>query len=325
MKTHLYDSYQRRINYLRLSVTDRCNFKCQYCMPETGSINQMHQDILSYEDLLMVAEVAVSLGVEKIRITGGEPLLREGIIDFLKQLKSLQGLNYLALTTNGYFLFEKATQLFDLGVTSLNVSMDSLDPVNFNAITRTGYFKKVLDGVLHAYQLGIPIKINVVVMKGINDHEILDFTDLAKHYKINVRFIEFMPSSVCASLEGISSEAIYRQIATHYQIEKQSNDNHSGPSQDYRIVDGKGRIGIISAISCPFCSSCNRIRVTSKGGMKNCLFSDDETDLKPYLKAGDIAGLKQAILTNVMMKPEKHDVHWGDADNPSLRMASVGG
>jgi GTP 3',8-cyclase len=325
MKSHLYDSYQRRINYLRLSVTDRCNFRCQYCMPEAGSINQMHQDILSYEDLLMVAEAAVSLGVEKIRITGGEPLLREGIIDFLRQVKSLPGLNYLALTTNGYTLVEKATQLYDLGVTSLNVSLDSLDPVNFNAITRTGYFKKVLDGVLLAYQLGIPIKINVVVMKGINDHEILDFVDLAKRYNINVRFIEFMPSSVCASLEGISAEEIYRQIATHYQIEKQNNDNHSGPSQDYRIIGGKGRIGIISAMSCPFCSSCNRIRVTSTGGMKNCLFSDDEIDLKPYLQVRDLNGLSQAMLRNVLMKPEKHDVHWGDAENPSLRMASVGG
>lgn len=323
MKSPLYDRFDRRINYLRLSVTDRCNFRCQYCMPEAGIKNQVHRDILSYEDLIMVAESAVSLGVEKIRITGGEPLLREGIIGFLTRLKSLSGLKYLALTTNGYSLAEKADQLKKLGVTSLNVSMDSLDPDNFHAITRTGYLKAVLDGVLHAYQLGIPVKINVVVLKGVNDHEILDFADLARLYKINIRFIEFMPSSACSKLEGVSAEDVYRQIAAHYQIEKQNNGNYSGPSQDYRILGGRGRIGIISAMSCPFCSSCNRIRVTSTGGMKNCLFSDDETDLKPYLKTGDVAGLKQAILSNVMMKPEKHNVHWDD--NPSLRMASVGG
>lgn len=325
MKKHLYDSFDRRINYLRLSVTDRCNFRCQYCMPATGINKQMHKDILSYEDLMMVAKAAVSLGVEKIRITGGEPLVREGIVDFLGDLKALPSLDYLALTTNGYTLSQHVEKLSEIGVTSINVSLDSLDEKRFNSITRTGHLKPVLEGLRDAYVMGIPVKINVVVMKGVNDHEILDFAALANHYRWSIRFIEFMPSSVCSTLEGISSDEIYNRISSRYQLEKVSNSDHSGPSQDYRIVGGEGRIGIISAMSCPFCSSCNRIRITSTGGMKNCLFSDDETDLKPYLRERDSHGLKMAMWDNVLKKPEKHHVHWGDSVNPALQMASVGG
>lgn len=325
MNSQLYDSYQRRINYLRLSVTDRCNFRCQYCMPDNGIEKQQHKDILSYEDLMLISRAAVSLGVEKIRITGGEPLVRAGIIDFLARLKALPGLDYLALTTNGYLLEKHADSLKEIGVTSLNVSLDSLDASRFAAITRTGNLALVLKGLQRAHQLEIPIKVNVVVMKGVNDHEILDFAALAWRYDISVRFIEFMPSSVCSSLQGISSADIQACIAGRYHLEEVGSDNHSGPAQNYRIVGGRGRIGVISAMSCPFCSSCNRIRVTSGGKMKNCLFSDDETDLKPFLTGGDIDALSHAMIANVLKKPEKHHVHWGESGRNSLLMARVGG
>ncbi|SEA29930.1 cyclic pyranopterin monophosphate synthase subunit MoaA [Desulfuromusa kysingii] len=326
MKTYLYDSCHRKINYLRLSVTDRCNFRCQYCMPAGGIVKRAHSEVLSFEELLQLAKTAVSLGVEKIRVTGGEPLLRKGILDFLAEIKSIPGLKYLAVTTNGHNLLQTAPRLQQIGLTSLNVSVDSLDPDTFATVTRTGELKPVLDGIRYAHALGIPIKLNVVVMRGINDHEIVNFATLANDYNWSVRFIELMPSSPCnANLKGVSADEIYQTISKQYLLEKLNNNELSGPSQDYKLVGGKGRIGVISAMSCPFCSSCNRIRITSTGGMKNCLFNEEETDLKPYLAAGDLYGLKQAMIENVLLKPEKHHIHWGDSVNPSLQMVSVGG
>jgi GTP 3',8-cyclase len=326
MKNYLYDGCHRRINYLRLSVTDRCNFRCQYCMPADGILKRSHQDVLSFEELLLLSKVAVSLGVEKIRVTGGEPLLRSGILDFLAELKSLRGLDYLAVTTNGHNLLDTASELKKIGVTSLNVSVDSLDSATFAAVTRTGGLGSVLEGIHYAHELGIPIKLNVVVMKDINEHEIVDFAMLAFHYNWSVRFIEFMPSSAChAGLRGVSADEIHQKISSVYPLVPLNSDKHSGPSQDYKLVGGIGKVGIISAMSCPFCSSCNRIRITSTGGMKNCLFNEEETDLRPYLSTGDIHGLKQAMIENVLMKPEKHHVSWCSEVNHSLQMSSIGG
>jgi cyclic pyranopterin phosphate synthase len=295
-------------------------------MPASGITRKGHQDILSYEDFMLIAGAAVSLGVEKIRITGGEPLLRKGILNFLCDLKKLPGLNYLAVTTNGHSLLRDAARLRDIGVTSLNVSMDSLVPETFHSITGYGRLTQVLDGIHYADMLGVPIKLNVVVMKGINDHEIPDFAALACRYGWNVRFIEFMPSYVChPGLKGVCAEQIYNRITSRYRLEKLSRDQVSGPSQDYRIIDGKGRIGIISAMSCPFCHACNRLRITSVGGLKSCLFSDSEMDLKPHLRTKNFIGLRNLMRMGAMQKPQRHHVHWNDDINPSLQMACVGG
>ncbi|MCD6526654.1 MAG: GTP 3',8-cyclase MoaA [Desulfuromonas sp.] len=322
----LYDRYQRRINYLRLSVTDRCNFRCVYCMPAEGIDKCSHFDILSYEKLLMVAEAALDLGIEKIRLTGGEPLIRKGILPFIDRLNALPQLKQLAVTTNGFNLLKTAGPLKDIGIERLNISLDSLQPQRFKKITRLGSFQPVWDGILLAESLGLPLKLNMVVMRGINDDEILDFAALTLRYNWSVRFIEYMPNSDGSPHErGLCADEIYRRINTIYPLEKTENQQLSGPATNYRIKGAKGTVGIISALSCSFCSSCNRVRVTSTGVMRNCLFSHQETDLRPYLDCSDFEGLKAAIAQNVAKKPLGHNVEWTAAGLPELHMSKVGG
>lgn len=329
MVTPLYDSYQRRINYLRLSVTDRCNFRCIYCMPECGVSKCSHNDILSYENFLLMAQTAVSLGVEKIRITGGEPLVRKGILPFIGQLTSLVGLKQLVLTTNGYNLLHYAKPLRELGIDSLNVSLDSLQAQRFKKITRIGSLSQVWKGIMLADTLGIPLKLNMVVMRGINDNELADFAALTLEHNWSVRFIEYMPNADGSRCErGLSAQEIYQRINAIYPLEKIDRTPLSGPATNYRIggkLRAQGTIGIISALSCSFCSFCNRIRVTSTGRMRNCLFAEDETDLRPYLEAGDVAGLKTAITAAVDNKPHSHQTSWNYNHTPALQMSRVGG
>lgn len=322
----LYDRYQRRINYLRLSITDRCNFRCIYCMPADGVAKCTHGDILSYEKFMTLSKAALALGVEKIRITGGEPLVRKGILTFLEQLNSLEGLKQLVLTTNGYNLLQTAAPLRDIGIHRLNVSLDTLNAKRFEEITRIGTLEPVWNGILLADSLGLPIKLNMVVMKGVNDDEIADFASLTLRYNWSVRFIEYMPNSDGSQHErGLCADDIYQRIHSVYPLEKIDNQDLAGPASNYKIKGAKGTIGIISALSCSFCSSCNRIRVTSTGMMRNCLFADHETDLRPYLEIGDFEGLKAAIRTSVDEKPRQHHVKWNNNQSSALHMSKVGG
>lgn len=326
MEQPLYDRYQRKINYLRLSVTDRCNFRCIYCMPAEGIEQCSHQHILSYENFYSIAQTAVALGIEKIRLTGGEPLIRKGILPFMQRLKDLDGLKQLVVTTNGFNLLHTAKPLHDLGIHYLNVSLDTLKPDRFEHITRIGALKPVWDGLLCADTLGIPLKLNMVVMRGINDDEIADFAALTLKYNWSVRFIEYMPNADGTKHErGLSSEEIYQRINKLYPLEKINHRQLAGPATNYRMKGAKGTIGIISALSCSFCSSCNRLRVSSTGVLRNCLFSDQETDLKPYLEQGDLIGLKYAIIANVDQKPQQHDVSWNKNELPNLHMSKIGG
>lgn len=322
----LYDRYQRRINYLRLSVTDRCNFRCIYCMPADGVAKCSHDDVLSYEYFYLIAKAAIALGVEKIRITGGEPLIRKGILSFIAQLRTLPELKQLVITTNGFNLHQMARPLSEIGIDQLNVSLDTLNPQRFEQISRIGALPPVWDGIMLAHSLAIPIKLNMVVMRGINDDEIEAFAALSLKYNWSVRFIEYMPNADGSSNErGLCAKEIYARIQAKYPLQKLDSYSLSGPATNYRISGAPGTIGIISALSCSFCSSCNRIRVTSTGKVKNCLFSDDETDLRPYLKSEDMEGLKQAIIANVDDKPLQHAVHWGAGVASSLHMSKVGG
>ena len=326
MEQPLYDRYQRKINYLRLSVTDRCNFRCIYCMPAEGIDQCSHKQILSYENFYSIAETAVALGIEKIRLTGGEPLIRKGILPFMQRLNDLDGLKQLVITTNGFNLLQTAKPLCDLGIHYLNVSLDTLKADRFERITRIGTLNPVWEGLILADSLGIPLKINMVVMRGINDDEIADFAALTLKYNWSVRFIEYMPNSDGSKHDrGLSSEEIYQRINRLYPLEKISHRQLAGPATNYRMKGAKGTIGIISALSCSFCSSCNRLRVSSTGVLRNCLFSDQETDLKPYLQQGDLQGLKQAIIANVDQKPQQHHVSWSKKDLPNLHMSKIGG
>ncbi len=324
----LVDSLGRNINYLRLSVTDRCDLRCVYCMPKEGIAKQGHAAVLSYEELLLIAETAIDLGIEKIRITGGEPLVRAGIIGFLEKLSAIPGLHHLAISTNGLLLAGMAADLHAAGVQRLNVSLDSLDPATFAEITRGGDLKRVLDGLDAAERAGFPPpKINCVIMRGANDAEILAFAEMTRERGNSVRFIEYMP---VVKEEGwqrycISGEEILQRIAASYPLEPVDKGPYAGPSRDFRIPGALGSIGIITAVSGHFCSECNRIRVTATGQAKGCLFCDDKTDLIPFLRPPDREGLAGVLRRIVAGKPERHNITRDGYGHKNFTMSQVGG
>jgi cyclic pyranopterin phosphate synthase len=323
----LTDSCGRKINYLRLAVTDRCNLRCSYCMPSEGVPQVAHADILSYEELFLVAQTAVSMGIEKIRVTGGEPLVRKGILGFLARLRTLPDLKQLVLTTNGLLLEEMATELRDAGVQSLNVSLDSFRPETFAQITRCGDVRQVLRGIAAAERAGIPVKINMVVMRGVNDDEIIDFAELTLHKSMAVRFIEYMPTIKAPDWQSlvIPGEEILGRLAQRFELKAQARTELSGPAENYRIEGASGTVGVITPLSGHFCSACNRIRLTSVGKVRSCLFSAQEYDLKPLLRAGDGAALKVALRRIVREKPDMHQLNYCTADHQAFAMSSVGG
>lgn len=324
----LVDPHGRKINYLRLSVTDRCNMRCFYCMPLEGIVKTVHDAVLSYEELLLIAETAVELGIEKIRITGGEPLIRSGIIGFLEKLAVIPGLSHLALTTNGLLLDQMADGLFQAGLQRLNISLDSLVPETFARITRGGDLTRVLSGLDAAERAGFPPpKINIVIMRGINDAEILDFACLTRERGNPVRFIEYMP---VVREDGwqrycISGDEILQRIAERYPLEPVDKGAYAGPSRDFRIPGARGSIGIITAVSGHFCSECNRIRVTATGQAKGCLFSDEKTDLVPFLRPADRQRLSEVLSRIVSSKPESHDISCAGYSHRNFTMSQVGG
>ncbi len=323
----LTDSYGRKINYLRLSVTDRCNMRCVYCMPAEGIRLVDHGDVLTYEQLLVIAGIAVRNGIEKIRVTGGEPLVRKGIIGFLEQLAEIPGLRQLVLTTNGLALQAMAEPLRRAGVQRLNISLDSLQPETFATITRGADLRQVLAGIEAARQADFPIKINMVAMRGINDAEILDFVALTLEKSLNVRFIEYMPAIRVDQWEArvVSGESILEKIASCYSFAIQERDGLAGPAQIFRINGAAGTFGIITPITGHFCEDCNRIRVTAAGKVRGCLFADDSLDLKSYLVQGDLDGLTTALRTVVTCKPKQHELTAGGQNYTSFAMAAVGG
>lgn len=324
----LIDSFGRKINYLRLSVTDRCNLGCRYCMPAEGIPKLNRSEILSYEELLLLARTAVQLGIEKIRVTGGEPLVRKGILTLLGKLSAIPGLRRLALTTNGMLLAEMAGDLKSAGVQHLNISLDSLHPDTFTRITRCGDLRKVLDGIRVAEETGFDIKINIVAMRGINDGEFNDFAGLTLTKPFAVRFIEYMPTMKEADWQSLvmPGDEIIEQIARHYPIKPICREDQlSGPSQNFQIEGAVGTIGIITPISRPFCGHCNRIRVTPTGVAKGCLFDGNEYDLRPLLRNGDETALGEALREVVLNKPERHLLSNPDPARKRFSMSKVGG
>jgi len=324
----LIDSFGRQINYLRLSVTDRCNLRCKYCMSTDGVAACQHKDILPYESLQLIAETAVSMGIEKIRITGGEPLVRNGIVPFLARLSGIDGLRHLAISTNGILLPEMAQDLFLAGVQRLNISLDSLQAEKYRQITCGGELKKVFAGLKAAAKAGFPPpKINVVAMRGFNDDEIIDFTEMTRDYGYSVRFIEYMPTldQPDWQKQAISGQEILDLISSKYELEEVEKGPYAGPSKDYRIPGAYGSIGIITAVSGHFCATCNRIRITSTGKAKSCLFSNHETDLTPWLQSRDKVGIRQKLEELVEKKPECHAVSIDGYEHENFLMSQVGG
>ena len=323
----LTDSQGRRINYLRLSVTDRCNLRCRYCMPPEGVPKLSHSDILSYEDLHRIAWQAVGLGLDKIRITGGEPLVRKGVVSFLEKLATIPGLTELVLSTNGVLLRQMARDLRRAGVQRLNVSLDSLKPETFARITRGGDLQQVLDGLDAAAQAGFPpVKINMVVMRGVNDDEVLDFAALTLHKAFTVRFIEYMPTMLDPDWRSlwVPGRELLERIEQRYPLRPLDTADRAGPARNFRIAGAAGTLGVITPISHHFCDRCNRIRVTATGMARGCLFAGCGVDLKPYLQAGDEA-LREVLRQIVTGKPVRHGLLAAQPAYSPFAMAHIGG
>ena len=330
----MIDQHNRNINYLRISVTDRCNLRCVYCMPKEGLSLIGHDDILRYEEILRVIRVAVRLGISKVRITGGEPLVRKGIVDFIASLKTMEGLNDISLTTNGIRLEEFAERLYRAGMRRINVSLDSLNPQTYAEITRGGNLSAVLKGIESAYRAGFaPIKINTVAIKGANDDEILDFASLTLDKPFQVRFIEMMALGSTGpeqSRHYLSNDLVMDKINRVYRLEPVNgrSNNMDGPAKRFRISGGTGEIGFISPVSHHFCHRCNRLRLTADGHLRACLLLDDEVDLKGPLRenCGDDI-LEKLIETTILGKPKGHSLVVNDRHlrKCAKEMSAIGG
>jgi cyclic pyranopterin phosphate synthase len=324
----LLDPHGRRVNYLRLSVTGRCNLRCCYCRPPGGEGGPAVGEILSDEDLLLLARTAVGIGIEKVRVTGGEPLLRKGIVRLLSRLGEIPGMKKLVLTTNGSLLREMAGGLRRAGVESLNVSLDSLVPERFARISGGGRLRPVLEGIEKAQECAFPhIKINVVVMRGVNDDEVSRFASLTLDRPLTVRFIEHMPLNGENPWPGLTvpGEEILSRIREISRLSPRDKEDLGGPARYFRMEGAAGEIGIITPVSCHFCGDCNRIRVTSEGVAKGCLFSLRDVDLKPFLAKGDAEGLRNTLRSVVGEKPSGHlFLREGHGGEP-VRMSRIGG
>ncbi|MFO7983730.1 MAG: GTP 3',8-cyclase MoaA [Desulfuromonadales bacterium] len=317
------DKHGRNINYLRLSVTDRCNLRCCYCMPAEGVPSCSHADILRYEDLLCIAEAAADLGIEKVRVTGGEPLVRKGIDSFLAELGTISGISEIVLTTNGLLLQDASLKLKSSGVDRLNVSLDSLDPRIYRRITRGGDFEQVLAGLEAAEKAGLRLKLNMVVMRGINDHEIEEFAALSLDRPWSVRFIEYMPSIRESQWQSrlVPGSEIFENLQHRFNLLPIAKSPLCGPARSYRIPDAAGTVGIVTPISDHFCSDCNRIRVTSRGLAKSCLLSRKSLDLRPVLGQG-LTEVREALASVIDGKSDRH--HFMD-DQQGFQMSCIGG
>ena len=312
----LKDTFSRTIDYIRISITDRCNLRCVYCMPSGGVKFLEHKDILQYEEIARILRVAVHAGVRKVRITGGEPLVRKNIISLIKMIKSIEGIHQLSLTTNGMLLERYAEELADAGLDRVNVSLDSLKAERYREITRGGDLEAVLRGIEAAERAGLtPIKINMVPIRGLNDDEIGEFAKITLTAPYQVRFIEFMPfvtEDIWNREKFISSEEIQslvEQIGTLVPATMKK----TGPARYFRFEGSAGVVGFISPISNHFCKECNRLRLTADGKLRPCLFSETEIDLKPALRSnGSDAEIKRLIELSIAVKPKGHSMRMED-------------
>ncbi|MGC8796255.1 GTP 3',8-cyclase MoaA [Thermodesulfovibrio sp.] len=318
------DNFNRNIDYLRVSVTDRCNLRCIYCMPQEGIKFVPHDEILRYEEILKIIRIATTIGISKIRITGGEPLVRKDIVSFIERLSKIQDIKDMAMTTNGTLLKKYAKDLYEAGLKRVNVSLDSLDENKFKTITRSGSLKDVLEGIEQAYKAGLyPIKINVVVMKGINDDEIEKFARWSMEVPYQIRFIEFMPigQNNWEKELFISGEEVKQKIENTVGSLIPVEIKKSGPAEYFILEGAKGLLGFISPLSAHICTRCNRLRLTAEGKLRPCLFSDREIDLKRILRSGASEDeIRQILIKAIQLKPQSL------SDNRPLRaMSTIGG
>lgn len=331
------DSHGRVIDYLRISLTDRCNFRCIYCMPEEGVKQMQHDEILRIEEILRVVRVAADMGVSKIRLTGGEPLVRKGVVDLVRGIAATPGIDKVSLTTNGVLLPRMAAELKEAGLSRVNISLDTLDAAQFTQITRCGTIDQTLNGIDAALEYGFdPVKVNAVVVRSLNQ-DLLAFARLSVDRPLHVRFIEYMPVGDSTGATGCGwgrqdvipsdevIETINRRAAeaglSQLQPAKERPEGW-GPARYYAFPDGQGTVGVISPLSRHFCSECNRLRLTADGKIRPCLFSDDEYDVRNALRTSDDdAAVRKVLLEALGAKPDEHH----DKVGTERGMSQIGG
>jgi len=328
--TQLIDRYSRRLDYLRISITDRCNLRCLYCMPPGGITKMDMEEILTYEEILRVVEIGANLGIEKIRLTGGEPLVRNGIDEFIPRLTAIPGIKDVSLTTNGVYLRDHLEGFRRAGIKRINVSLDSLRRFTYKRVTGFDALEQVWEGIQLALEMGFsPIKLNTVVMKDLNDHEVLDFAGLTLNYPLVVRFIEYMPSGVAKPeipIHHVPNASVKERISTLGRLVEVARDHFDGPADRFRFEGAPGEIGFIGARTHPFCHRCNRLRLTASGRLRPCLLSDLEEDLKTPIRSGATdRELADVFVKAAKSKPYAHSLAREEASPLGGRMSSIGG
>jgi cyclic pyranopterin phosphate synthase len=346
----LVDSHGRTLRDLRVSLTDRCNFRCLYCLPETEAAQNFYRGhwahlpnpapivqqwvdksfLLTFEEIERVIRVAVALGIQKIRLTGGEPLLRHGVEELVARIAKIPGIEDLAMTTNGFLFAQKARALREAGLRRVSFSLDSLDRANFKKITGRDGLGEVLESLRLAAELGFhPVKVNAVVIREINDHELESLATFAQEHNLSFRFIEFMPLDSARAWQKemvVNGREILARLQQRFDLRSVASDNPSSTSKRWAFADGRGEIGIIAPVSEPFCGHCNRVRLTADGKIRTCLFSVTEHDLRSILRNGaadeDIAGWLRKV---VWQKEARHHIGEPDFVSPPRSMSCIGG
>ena len=317
------DKQGRDINYLRVSVTDRCNLRCIYCMPEQGVDKKRHEEILRYEEILKIVRAAASLGIKKVRYTGGEPLILKGIDSLIYETSRIKGIEDISITTNGILLYDLAEDLKKAGLSRVNISLDTLDKKKFKDITRIGDIDKIFLAIDKCISLGLsPVKINVVLIRGINDDEVNDFIRLTQDMPIEVRFIELMPIGEGIKLYQTGKMGFEEILKSHSELIPLKSEK-SSTAQLYKLKDGRGKVGFISPVSCKFCADCNKIRLTATGTVKPCLHSEEEIDIRKYID-NDVM-LKSILRCAIINKPLEHLLEDGNTSKSMKMMYQIGG
>ena len=324
----MVDQYGRTINYMRISVTDRCNLRCIYCMPPEGVESIPHNEILSYDEILQVVKAASSIGINRIKITGGEPLVRKNITELICRIKQIKGIETVSLTTNGVLFDRYAEKLAEAGLDSVNFSLDCLDAAAYYTITRVDAFEKVMQAIELALKMGMQTKVNCVPVFSYNDAGLTTMAGLAKKYPMDVRFIELMPIGQGRQFVPVKNRDVFRRLIQEFGQPRPSSFIHgNGPARYYDFPDFKGSIGLISANTDEFCGACNRVRLTSDGNLKLCLCNQRSLDLKLLLRGG----ISEKQLTEIMefaiaSKPLRHNLRNGNDKSLELKkMVQIGG
>ena len=325
----LIDPHNRHLNYLRISITDRCNLKCIYCVPRDLIPRLSHDEILTYEEILRLVQVGVKLGISKIRVTGGEPLVRKGVYDFLSELSRIDGLADLSLTTNGVALKDNLEKIKSAGIKRINISLDTLKQEKFARITGMNLFDQVWQGIEGAREMAFhPIKINIVALNGVNDDELIDMAQLSFDHPFHIRFIEYMPIGESQMGNGplLLAPEIKKRISVLGNLIPVRNTTSDGPAQRYRFDGALGEIGFIHALSHHFCDRCNRLRLTARGQLRPCLLSDHHEDIRGPLRSGcSDDQLAEIFFKAVSHKPSDHNLAVQNPTRVCGQMYSIGG